>query len=64
VELTQRETEVLNAVARGFSNREVADIFGISPQTVPVHTRNIYRKLEVSSKTEAVFIARQHGLIP
>lgn len=63
-ELTRREAEVLNAVARGFSTREVADIFGISPQTVPVHTRNIYRKLEVSNKTEAIFIARQHGLIP
>lgn len=64
LDLTRREAEVLDAIARGFSNREVAEIFGISPQTVPVHTRNIYRKLEVSNKTEAVFIARQHGLIP
>ena len=43
--------------------REVAELLGISMQTVPVHTRNIYRKLEVTSKTEAVFQARQKGLI-
>ena len=62
--LTPREAEVLNAIARGFSFREVGEILGISPQTVPVHARNIYRKLEASNKSEAVFLARRHGLIP
>jgi DNA-binding NarL/FixJ family response regulator len=62
--LTPRETDVLKAIARGFSHREVAEMLGISPQTVPVHTRNIYRKLEATTKTEAVFVAQQRGLIP
>ncbi|MCB1518765.1 MAG: response regulator transcription factor [Hyphomicrobiaceae bacterium] len=61
--LTPRERDVLNYIARGYSYREVAELLGISMQTVPVHTRNIYRKLEVTSKTEAVFQARQKGLI-
>ena len=62
-QLTPREAEVLNAIARGFSHREVAEMLGISPQTVPVHARNIYRKLEATNKAEAVFLARQRGLI-
>lgn len=62
--LTDRETEVLNAISRGYSFREVGELLGISPQTVPVHARNIYRKLEASNKSEAVFLARKHGLIP
>lgn len=61
--LTPRERDVLNYIARGYSYREVAELLGISMQTVPVHTRNIYRKLEVTSKTEAVYQARQKGLI-
>lgn len=63
-QLTPRETEVLNAIARGFAHREVAEMLGISAQTVPVHARNIYRKLEATNKAEAVFVARQRGLIP
>ncbi len=62
--LTPREAEVLNAISRGYSFREVGELLGISPQTVPVHARNIYRKLEASNKSEAVFLARKHGLIP
>jgi DNA-binding NarL/FixJ family response regulator len=63
VTLTPRERDVLTMVARGFSYREVAEILGVSAQTVPVHARNIYRKLEATSKTEAVFVAHQRGLI-
>lgn len=62
--LTPREADVLKTIARGFSHREVAEILGISAQTVPVHARNIYRKLEATNKAEAVYIARQRGLIP
>ena len=61
--LTPREQEVLNAIARGFSYREVADILNMSAQTVPVHVRNIYRKLDAGNRSEAVFEATRQGLI-
>lgn len=61
--LTAREIEILNSIAKGFTNREVAEILGISPQTVPVHIRNIYRKLQASNRTEAAYEARRLGLI-
>ena len=63
VSLTPREKDVLTMISRGFSYREVAEMLGVSAQTVPVHARNIYRKLEATSKTEAVFVAHQRGLI-
>lgn len=61
--LTARENQILNAIARGFTNREVADIMGISPHTVPVHVRNIYRKLQASNRAEAAYEGRRLGLI-
>lgn len=63
ISLTPRERDVLTMISRGFSYREVAEMLGISAQTVPVHARNIYRKLETTSKTEAVFVAHSRGLI-
>lgn len=63
ISLTPRERDVLTMISRGFSYREVAELLSISAQTVPVHARNIYRKLEATSKTEAVFVAHQRGLI-
>lgn len=61
--LTDRESEVLQAISKGYSNRDVADLLGIAASTVPVHVRNIYRKLEVSNRTQAVFEARKLGLL-
>ncbi|MCJ9429303.1 response regulator [Kordiimonas marina] len=61
--LTAREHEVLSAIARGFSYKEVANILGISAQTVPVHVRNIYRKLESSNRAEAVYEAQVRGIL-
>ena len=61
--LTPREQEVLTAIARGFTYREVADILNISAQTVPVHVRNIYRKLDAGNRSEAVYEATRQGLI-
>lgn len=61
--LTPREEEVLRMVARGLSNREIAEATGLSRLTIESHTRNIYRKLAVSSRTEAVFEARSIGLL-
>jgi DNA-binding NarL/FixJ family response regulator len=61
--LTARESEVLGLVARGLSNREIAQVTQLSRLTIESHTRNIYRKLAVGSRTEAVFEARSIGLL-
>ena len=60
--LSERETAVLDAVARGLSNREIGRQLWISEQTVKFHLRNIYRKLGVSSRTEAARYAYRSGL--
>ncbi|HSG77389.1 MAG TPA: response regulator transcription factor [Burkholderiales bacterium] len=61
--LTPRETEILNAIARGFSYAETADLLHLSVQTVHTHLKNIYKKLAVHSKTEAVFEADRRRLL-
>ncbi len=61
--LTERELEVLNFIAKGFSYREIADLLAISPQTMPNYIKSIYRKLAVHSRSEAVFEAVQSGLV-
>lgn len=61
--LTAREMDILWGVAKGFTYGEIAEHLGISRQTVPVHVRNIYRKLEASNRSEAVFEAARLGLI-
>ena len=63
IHLSARETEILQLVARGLSNREIAEATGLSRLTIESHTRNIYRKLAVGSRTEAVFEARAQGLL-
>lgn len=62
-QLSAREYEVLNMISRGFSNAECAEIMDISPNTVATHIKNIYRKLEVNSRAEALFEASSHGLL-
>lgn len=62
--LTDREKEVLILVAGGASNQEVADRLTVSIHTVKSHMRNILDKLHVSSRREAVSLARREGLIP
>ena len=61
--LTPREREVLQAAATGASNKEVAEMLVISPQTVMVHLRSIYRKLNVTSRTAASRWAVENGLV-
>lgn len=61
--LTEREVEVLQAVASGRSNKEIGELLYISTYTVQVHLRNIFGKLGVSSRTEAVTYALRHGWI-
>ncbi|KRA47664.1 response regulator [Devosia sp. Root635] len=61
--LTPREMDILWGVAKGFTYGELAERLGMSRQTVPVHIRNIYRKLQASNRSEAVFEAARLGLI-
>jgi DNA-binding NarL/FixJ family response regulator len=61
--LTPREGEILNAISRGFSYAETAQMLGVSVGTVHSFLKRIYRKLAVHSKTEAVFEANRLGLI-
>lgn len=62
--LTPREIEILTMVNKGFTNKEIAEIVTLSPLTVECHVKNIYKKLAVRSRTEAVFEARAHGFLP
>lgn len=61
--LTNRETEVLKLIAKGFSFPEIAELLSISAHTVTTHVRKMYKKLQVSSRGEAVYEALQLGLI-
>ncbi len=61
--LTQRESEVLQLIAKGLSYQRIADTLGMSPNTVTSHIKQIYRKLAVNSRGEAVFEAMQMGLL-
>src|SRR6476469_10490352 len=63
LDLTPRETETLHALVDGHSNKQIAGQFWLSEQTIKYHLTNIYRKLQVSSRTEAVRQAYEHGLI-
>lgn len=61
--LSARELEVVRAVARGLTNREVAQLLTISDRTVQGHLAKIFAKLQVASRTELVTLALQQGLI-
>jgi len=62
-EPTGRELEVLQLVARGLSNKEVAQRIGRTDETVKIHLKNIFAKLGVADRTEAVTLALRRGLI-
>lgn len=62
--LTPREGEVLALIAKGLSYQRIAETLGMSPHTVTSHIKQIYRKLAVNSRGEAVFEAQQLGLLP
>jgi len=61
--LSKRETEILSLVGKGLKSAEIAEVLEIATHTVNTHIRNIYRKLEVASRTEAVYEARRMGLL-
>ena len=62
--LTERETEVLRLLARGFSNKEMAQTLGIGEKTVKTHVSSVLSKLGVSSRTQAALHAVRIGLGP
>jgi DNA-binding NarL/FixJ family response regulator len=62
-DLTERELEVLQLVARGLSNKEVARVIGRTDETVKIHLKNTFAKLDVADRTEAVTVALTRGLI-
>ena len=61
--LTRREIELLKLVAHGYLVKEIARKLCLSPYTVSTHFKNVYRKLHVKTRSEAVFLAQQAGLI-
>jgi LuxR family maltose regulon positive regulatory protein len=61
--LTRRELEILQLIERGFSNREIAETLDIAITTAKKHAANIYGKLGVKRRTQAVAMARDLGLL-
>jgi DNA-binding NarL/FixJ family response regulator len=61
--LTEREIEILNLIARGFSTSEVAALLVLSAHTVVAHIKKVYRKLRVNSRSEALFEANLLGVL-
>ena len=61
--LSPREIELLQLLARGYSNRQAAVALEISPHTIGDHVKSIYRKLRVSSRGEAMVRAFRNGLL-
>jgi DNA-binding NarL/FixJ family response regulator len=62
-DLTDREVDVLRLIARGLSNRQVAERLFISPKTVGRHVENLYVKIGVSSRAAAAVFAMEHRLL-
>jgi DNA-binding NarL/FixJ family response regulator len=62
--LTDRESEILALITQGKSNAEVSTLTYLSPNTVKSYIRTIYRKIEVTSRTQAVLWGVRHGFAP
>lgn len=61
--LSAREKEVLTAIAKGLRNREVAELLGLTEQTISTYVRNLYAKLNICNRAQATLAAQQHGLL-
>ena len=62
-ELTRREIDVLKMIASGSFNKEIASTLNISERTVKNHVSNIFKKIEVSDRTQAAVFAIKNGII-
>ncbi len=62
--ITEREREVLQLLADGRSNKEIAAKLGLSPNTVKTHVASLFEKLRVARRTQAILTARELGLVP
>ncbi len=62
--ITERERQVLQLLADGRSNKEIAARLGLSPNTVKTHVAHLFEKLRVVRRTEAILLARELGLVP
>jgi DNA-binding CsgD family transcriptional regulator len=62
--ITKRELEILKLIARGMSNREIAEKLFVSENTVKTHSSRLFDKLSAKRRTQAVQIAKEEGLIP
>jgi HD-GYP domain-containing protein (c-di-GMP phosphodiesterase class II) len=63
-DLTDREVDVLRVLARGLSNREIADTLVLSPRTVQHHLASVYDKIGLRTRAGAAVFAIEHGLVP
>jgi ATP/maltotriose-dependent transcriptional regulator MalT len=61
--LTDRENEILKLIAGGLSNREISSSLFISESTVENHIHNIYEKLDIANRAQAVALAYQRGVV-
>jgi DNA-binding NarL/FixJ family response regulator len=62
--ITPRELEILQSIAAGLSNREIAEKLFVSENTVKTHSSRVFDKLQAKRRTQAVQIAKDAGLIP
>jgi DNA-binding CsgD family transcriptional regulator len=63
LKISERELEVLQRLAAGQSNKQIAQDLDVSPNTVKTHVANLFQKLEVSRRTEAIRRARELGIL-
>lgn len=63
IELTEREQEVLRLLSEGLTNKQIASVLHLSPNTIKHHIHNLLRKLNATTRTEAVNIAIKHNLM-
>lgn len=62
--LSPREVEVLHLIAQGLSYQEIASQLGVSLSTIKTHASNIFSKMDVQRRTQAVMVAQKNGLLP
>jgi DNA-binding NarL/FixJ family response regulator len=62
-DLTKREVEVLERIATGMTNKEIGVALSISEDTVKLHVKNLFGKLDVTDRTQAVAVAAKRGIL-